>query len=68
MKEGDGGREREAGDAERGRWQNRKHEQESSEEDRDVRQQIEPIKHMGRFLQGVTDPCFLDRRTQVCPQ
>lgn len=27
---------------------------------------MRPIKHMGMFLQGVTDPCFLDRGTQVC--
>lgn len=27
---------------------------------------MRPIKHMGSFLQGVTDPCLLDWGTQYC--
>lgn len=42
------------------------HEEEEGEGDRDVRQQMRPIKHMGSFLPGVTDPCFPDRGTQAC--
>lgn len=48
-----------------GRGQGGKHEQQG---DRDVRQQMRPIKHMGSFLRGVMDPCFPDRTTQVCLQ
>lgn len=67
-KEGDRGRESGGGgDVEGcGEAEGRKGSK-SSLGDRDVRQQMRPIKHMGRFLRGVTDPCFLDRGTQVCP-